>query len=305
MEQQSQTQWQPLLEPLMHLCHPHYKEICRPIGASYYWTVSESEYATDVMFKRQADLQAVYPAMVHHSVMSFGSEQVLRFLQRRDAGEVKTDRRRGPDGVRVKHWLNDNSLKLYDKGSVLRSEVTINNPKDFRVYRTSELKPQGEKSWRILRRTVADVARRAEVCRAATHRHLQALSVVRLKTPLWQEAEWVCRAVRKKGRRYRGLRPLAEDAALLEAVNRLEFAVAGFKNRDMRALLYPHKTSAQKLRRQTAALGRRLALLRAHGLIRKVPGRHLYQVTAKGRRVITALLSARKANIEELTKMAA
>ena len=46
------------------------------------------------------------------------------------------------------------------------------------------------------------------------------------KPPLWQEAEWVCRAVRKKGRRYRGLRPLAEDAALLEAVNRLEFAVA-------------------------------------------------------------------------------
>ena len=73
----------------------------------------------------------------------------------------------------------------------------------------------------------------------------------------------------------------------------------------MRALLYPHKTSAQKLRRQTAALGRRLALLRAHGLIRKVPGLHLYQLTAKGRRVITALLSARKANIEELTKMAA
>ena len=99
---------------------------------------------------------------------------------------------------------------------------------------------------------------------------------MQLKTPLWQEAEWVCQSrARKKGRRYRGLRPLAEDAtALLQAVNRLEFAVAGFKNRDMRALLYPHETSAQKLRRQTAALGRRLALLRAHGLIRKVPGRH-------------------------------
>jgi hypothetical protein len=61
-----------------------------------------------------ADLDRIYPALVHHSVMSFGSEQVLRFLQRRDAQEVKTDRRRGPDGVRVKHWLNDNSLKLAD-----------------------------------------------------------------------------------------------------------------------------------------------------------------------------------------------
>ena len=106
--------------------------------------MAESEYATDVMFEKQADLQAVYPAMVHHSMMSFGSQQVLRFLQRKAAGEVKSDCRVGPDGVRVKHWLNDNSLKLYDKGSVLRSELTI-------------------KSWRILRRTVADVPRRANL----------------------------------------------------------------------------------------------------------------------------------------------
>ena len=40
--------------------------------------------------------------------------------------------------MRVKHWLNDNSQKLYDKGSVLRSETTINEPKDFRVWRGPE-----------------------------------------------------------------------------------------------------------------------------------------------------------------------
>jgi hypothetical protein len=305
MDQQLQIPWQPLLEPLVQVCHPLHREICRPIHASYYWTVAQSEYATDVMFKEQADLQAVFPAMVHHSVMSFGSEQVLRFLQRRTAGEVKSDRRLGPDGIRVKHWLNDNSLKLYDKGSVLRSEVTLNNPKDFRVFRTSESKPDGEKSWRILRRTVADVPRRAEVCRGATHRHLQALSVVKLHTPLAQQTERLCRPIRKRGRRYRGLRPFAEDAGILQAINRLEFAIAGFRNRDIRAQLHGWRAGAQKRRRQTAAIGRRLAMLRAHGLIRKVPGRHLYQVTAKGRRLITALLSARNANIEELTKMAA
>jgi hypothetical protein len=257
------------------------------------------------MFKEQADLQAVYPAMVHHSVMSFGSQQVLRFLQRKGAGEVKSDRRLGPDGIRVKHWLNDNSLKLYDKGSVLRSEVTINNPKDFRVFRASESKPDGEKSWRILRRTVADVPRRAEVCRGATHRHLQALSVVKLNTPLAQEAERLCRPIRKGGRRHRGLRPLGGDAPLLQAVNRLEFAIVGFRNRDIRAHLHAATRSSKQRRKQTAAIGRRLAMLRAHGLIRKVSGRHLYQVTAKGRRVITALLTARNADIQELTKIAA
>ncbi len=46
-------------------------------------------------------------------------------------------------------------------------------------------------------------------------------------------------------------------------------------------------------------------MLRAHGLIRKISGRHLYHLTAKGRRLITALLTARQAIIEELIKMAA
>ena len=126
---------------------------------------------------------------------------------------------------------------------------------------------------------------------------------MRLKTPLWQEAEWVCQAVRKKrDDAIAACAPWPKTPPLLEAVNRLEFAVAGFKNRDMRALLYPHKTSAQKLRRRTRSpRSQTMALLRAHGLIRKVPGRH--SIPGDGqreRRVITALLSARKANIEEL-----
>ena len=305
MDQQIATNWQELFQPLVDLCHPHHPEICRPIGGSYYWTVAQSEYATDVMFKTRADLDRIYPALVHHSVMSFGTEQVLRFLQRVDAKEVKTDRRRGPDGVRVKHWLNDNSLKLYDKGSVLRSEVTINNPRDFRVWRSSELNPKGDKRWRILRRTVADVPRRAEISRAATQRHLEALSVVQLKTPLAQAAGKLCRAKRKQGHRYRALRPLGDDADLLQTVNRLEYAIAGFHNRDIRNALYRPTLCPKLKRKQTAAVTRKLALLRAHGLIRRVPARHLYHVSPKGRRVITALLTARNASIEELTKIAA
>jgi hypothetical protein len=38
--------------------------------------------------------------------------------------------------VRVKHWLNGNSVKMYDKaGTILRIETTIGNPKDFCVLR--------------------------------------------------------------------------------------------------------------------------------------------------------------------------
>jgi hypothetical protein len=49
---------------------------------------------------------------------------------------------------------------------------------------------------------------------------------------------------------------------------------------------------------------RQLRLLRAHGLIQKVPKTHRYQVTAQGRQIITAILSARHTPISQLAKAA-
>jgi len=255
-------------------------------------------------------LQRIYPALIPHAVMSFGREQVLRFMGRprgaHASDQVQTDRRRGPDGVRVKHWLNKNSLKAYDKGSVLRDEATINEPKDFRVWRGPENNPAGKNKWRILRRSVADLHRRAHVSRAATGRYLTALAAVHVSTPLAQEAATVCQPVRREGRRHRALNPFGQaDAQLLAIINRGEFALNGFRNRDVRAKLYEATDDSKLLRHQTAAIGRRLLLLRAHGLIKKVSRTHRYVVTAKGRRIITALLAARQASTEQLTAFAA
>jgi hypothetical protein len=110
-----------------------------------------------------------------------------------------------------------------------------------------------------------------------------------------------------KGKRYRALNPwTAEDGALLEAVNRGEFALSGLRNRDLRTLFYPPKsTSKLQQHRQSAAITRRLALLRAHGILPKLSGTHRYQLTARGRRSVTALLAARNADVDQLTKMAA
>ena len=57
--------------------------------------------------------------------------------------------------------------------------------------------------------------------------------------------------------------------------------------------------------RHSAAVTRQLRLLRAHGLIQKVPKTHRYLVTEPGRRAITALLAARNASIERLADCAA
>jgi hypothetical protein len=154
---------------------------------------------------------------------------------------------------------------------------------------------------------VADLWRRGQLCQAANSRYLEALASVTGKSPLHQEALGVCRAIVVQGKRYRALNPwAAEDGRLLETISRGEFALSGLRNRDLRSLLYRAKTTSKvQQRRQAAAITRRLALLRAHGLLRKVSATHRYQLSARGRRVVTALLAARNADVDQLTKIAA
>jgi hypothetical protein len=94
------------------------------------------------------------------------------------------------------------------------------------------------------------------------------------------------------------------DAQLLATVNRGEWAIKGFRNRDIRLLLFGSTQDGKKRRSQAAKVSRRLALLHAHGLIAKVSHTYRWQVTEKGRRVLTALLTARQADTQKLMSLA-
>ena len=302
------TRWDRLLDPLVEQCHPTHGLLHRILPVDYYWTAHQTEQSTDVMFRDRAALESVYPHLVHHSVMSFGAEDVLRFLGRTHPGEsqVQTDRRRREPGVRVKHWVDLNSIKLYDKGSVLRSEVTINEPAAFNVYRASECTPSGPKSWRQLRRTVADLPRRAQVSRAANDRHFAALAAVDCDTDLAATLAPVCRPIMRNGRRHRALRPFAAlDQALLGAFNRAEFHLHGLRNRDLREALAPVLPSGLTDKQIAGRGGRLLRWLRAHGLLPKVGRTQRYRVTVKARQIATVVLAAAKASTPQLTRLAA
>lgn len=98
---------------------------------------------------------------------------------------------------------------------------------------------------------------------SAADRVSQGLLCVLLRLEPCQPTQW-------QGRRVRALAPLsAADGALLAAVARSEFAIHGFRNRDLRALQCgetPSDPAAAK--RQAARVTRQLRLLRGHGLIR-------------------------------------
>jgi hypothetical protein len=178
---------------------------------------------------------------------------------------------------------------------------------DFKTFRAPENKPDSEPSWQRMRKGVADLHRRAEVSRAANGRYLDAMASVDDTASLGELTARLCRPARQKGRRVRALNPHAPgDAAMLAAVSRGEFTLNGFRNRDLRALLFSKAPrSKSEHTRQAAAVSRKLVLLRAHHLIRKVPHTHRYHLTEAGRVIVTALITARDACMQELTNLAA
>jgi hypothetical protein len=318
LDEQLRTDWPEVLGRLLDQAHPLHAEICRPIGQTYYWSASASEYATDLLFRDAPSLAALYPRLVQHGLRTFASPDVMRFLGRktptqsgcvdpRFTGAVISDLKHRPEGIRVKHSVNGDSVKMYDKeGSVLRIETTINKTEEFKVYRAKQGDSDGEKTWHPLQRSVGALWRRAEVSGAANRRYLEALASVTLKTPVGQASASVCRAVVKDGRCHRALNPWSEpDAALLAAISRGEYTPNGLRNRDLRRHRWPQVGTAKEERRRAGVVTRQLRLLRAHGLLRKVSGTHRYVVTAGGRKIITALLAARQADVEQLTALAA
>lgn len=310
-DQQLRTDWVSLCESLRQSYHPLHDKIVSPFnGLSYYWTAPQTELSSDVLFQDQRVLDRLMPRLMLHGMLNLGCEQVMRFLGKQlngqFGGEVVTDWRRGREGVRLKHWVNKNSIKLYNCLNVLRVETTIHDAEDLKVYRTPETRPHDPMAWYPLRRGVADLYRRAQISTAANQRYLTTLAAASHTTPLAEEAVKVCRAVRRKQRRHRALNPFeAADAQLLAAVNRGEWALKGFRNRDIRALLFGQSQDKKQQRAHAAKVSRRLALLHAHGLIAKVSRTYRWQVTEKGRRVLTALVAARQADTDQLIKLAA
>jgi hypothetical protein len=321
MDAQLQTHWPQRLDAIARQLNPIHQEIFRHFGVGYYWTTHQSEWASDIAFREPATLRRLFPILLRHATTTLGSPQILRFLGHKTRldgrvpksfrGEVTTDVREREEGVRIKHRLNGNSLKLYDKaytpvGSLLRPEMTMNNAEDFRVYRPKEGDPQGPKAWRQLRRGIADLHRRAQVSQQANDRYLEALAsaddsatLEELARPLGQPKVW-------KGKRVRALHPFqGTDATLLQAVARGEFLLNGFRNRDLQQIFFPPRTDdVREKRRRSAWVSRQIRLLRAHGLIRKVARESRYHVTSSARSTITAILAARKATVTHLSEAA-
>jgi hypothetical protein len=319
LDEQTRTDWPALLQGLVEPIHPLWAYLHAQVRAPYYWMTEQSEWATDIVFRSPDFLAQWYQRWLRHGITALSCRDVLHYLGKQVPPhsyggcrhEAKIDLRARPEGTRLKFWYGSNSLKLYDKeapvAGTLRLETTINDPSGYRVWRTKEGDPEGAaKSWQQLRKGVADLGRRAEVSQAANGRLAESLASVAETTPLGKLLEPLGKPVREAaGRRHRALNPTAgADGELLRCLAHGEFLLNGFRNRDLRQRLCPATGEARVRRQQAAAMTRKLALLRAHGLIVKVPKTHRYRLSAEGQRVTTALLAAHEADVSRLSAAA-
>jgi hypothetical protein len=267
----------------------------------YYWVIDQAEYSTDVLFRGRAALAELSPRLLDHAVLKFSAQDILTFLGRRlhpcFDGEVLTDCKKDRlPGARVKHRVKNNWLKMYDKfGLILRVETVINQPREFKVRRRRTRQGRLRMVWCPMNKGVANFYHYHAVARAANHRYLDGLAVVDPPQATAKHLDRVCEPVQSHGRRRRGLNPLrAGEQELFLAVLRGEHRLHGLRNRDLAAQLFGSAAAgpAQR-RRRTAQVSRLLHLLRAHGLIAKIPHTHRYRVTAKGEAIMSAAIYVR------------
>jgi len=310
-----------LLNGLARPLNPVQESIFEPYPASYYWTGYQSEWATDIVFREAAFLQRRMPLLVRHGLLRFSSADGMRYFGKKVNpsgalpapfnGTLEPDLKCRQEGERVKYRRNGNSAQFYDKayspwGSVRRgAETTLNTVKDFRVYRAKEGGPEDDLPWRTRRKGIADLPRRAQVSPNAKDRLRNALASVDDRRSLEEVPAGMQKHTHWNGRRVRDLRPWAEDKELLATVNPGEFRINGFRNRDLRKRLYETAPQSQSdRRRRSSAIRRKLPLLRAHGILRKVPHPHRYQVTDAGRAVLVAVLTAARTSVNQLNQLA-
>jgi hypothetical protein len=314
LDSQLRTDWTKLLNRLTFRSCPALSEVLLPLRPDYYWSADETEWATDIMFNSRSILDTLYPSLIHYAMNVSDSASVMRYLGRSFLGgrypnEVISDYRRRYEGIRAKHWVNHNSVKMYNKsGSILRIETTINNTRDFKVFRHPDDDRNRPASWQKMRKGVSDLHRRCQVSQQCNERYSDALAATQVNEKLKEVADTACNKVCKQGKKYRGLNPWRdEDYRLLMFLNKGENAINGFRNKDLRNWLYPQskKDNEIELKKFSGRITRRIKLLRIHGLIRKVPKANRYVLTEKGQKFSCALITASTLDIKALTEMAA
>ena len=88
------------------------------VGVAYHWSLSQVEYATDIVFKQREDLHPFYATLVRTAIHAVKPDHVATFLGHkltaRTTADLGTDFSTRIEGTRLKHYFGPTSIKLYE-----------------------------------------------------------------------------------------------------------------------------------------------------------------------------------------------
>jgi len=265
------------------------KQFCpvlQGFGESHNWTLDTVEYATDVVFHRQADLQGMYEAWVRTAIHTVKPKDIATFLGKKlngnYQGEMGNRYNTRIEGTRIRHSMGMVSIKMYDKfGQILRIETTVKDVTFFRHYREVEQRDGTRVTkYAAMKKTIYSLGALRELVTASNQRYLA--FVMQLEDPRasLEKLDRVTRKESENGRTYRGFNFFDEqDREVLEAIGQGEFCISGMQNKTLRKLL-PGRSTEQ--------VSRTIKRLRTHGLVKKTARSYKYYLTALGREVVAS-----------------
>jgi len=280
------------LHGLLERCVRAFCPIAAAIGDSYHWSISQAEYATDVLFKRQQDLAAVYEHLTRTAIHTVKPDAVATFLGHRLSAAFNDELGNRFDtrilGTRIRHSMGPAAIKMYDKaGIALRIESSTVDVRFF-----SRRRPVHRRDGTValivapLRKAIFSLPALRTCLHSANRRYLDFIS--HFDCPA-AGAHALCRittTVTANQRPYAGLNFFdPNDLALLTTIARGDACISGLRNKHIRAHLKSPSPNA---------VSRALKRLRVHGLIRRVVHTYKYYLTALGRRVVTLALRIRQ-----------
>lgn len=266
-------------------------------SASYYWCIDQCEFATDINFKSRKDLDNIYKTLVETTYFTFSSQDIYSFFGRNvskinnfKTGEIVSDLRHRYQGYRIKFKINNNQIKMYDKGNNLRIEVTINNPKDFKVMKDKETIQNKEiikeKVWTPMGKSISNLYRYVEISKSIIKRYIEALPNINLNKPTLSEVKNISNKIEVNNKIITGFNLLNnETLKVLQVISNGKYLINGFTNKSIRKEIFDDESSY--IINKTTRL---LYKLKVHGVIKKVTRKNKYYLTTNGRNLISSIL---------------
>lgn len=261
-------------------------------GQVYHWSVTQAEYATDIVFKNQDDLQAIYGTLISTAIHTVKPDNIATFLGRKlhpnYQGEMGNHYHVRLEGTRIKHSMGKVSIKMYDKfQKILRIETTVNDLSFFKHYRTVEHRNGAtSQKFAAMKKNIYSLAPLQNVLKAANRRYLAFISAIDDQQTGRHRLNRISKPIPQNRRKYKGFNFFdTDDLKLMLTIARGEFNINGFKNKDIRNYI-PCKNGGQ--------ISRLLKRLRVHGLIRKAQKVYKYYLTKLGKQVIATALKIKE-----------